>query len=256
MVADQLTTADPVTVARNVIEVGLDYLAVGLDPGLSTVFVQSDVPELQAFAAFYLGLAPAADREIGRIADMTAFGADTVLVGTDQVALVESAAVLARRFNQAFGPVLVEPRAMPPRMGRLPGTDGRARMSRSRHNAIYLSDSPDVVRLKIAGMSMAGQSGEAPPFAYLRELYPESIEVATLEMLYGAGQMTDEEIRSIVLEIVQDFLAPIRRRRAAFAKDRGEVVRILRKGSDRARSKAVGTFDRARSAMHLGDRAV
>jgi len=255
MIADRLATADPDTVSRNVIEVGLDHLAVGMNPALSTVFVQSDVPELPAFAAFYRDLVPAGEHEIGRIADITAFGADTVLVGADQVALVRAAADLVRRFNQAFGPVLVEPTALTPRMGRLPGTDGGAKMSRARHNTIYLSDSPDVVRAKISSMSMTGEAGEAPPFAYLRELYPESIEVATLEMLYGAGQMTDEEIRAIVLEIVQDFLNPIRRRRAELADDRGEVVRILREGSDRARSKAVGTFDRVRSAMHLRDRA-
>jgi tryptophanyl-tRNA synthetase len=276
MIADHLALTDnidnPSTIARNVVEVGLDYLATGIDPAFSTPFIQSGVLELSALTMLYMNMVsssyilenPTKNEEVTRrgfgedapagmftysvsqVADITAFDADSVPVGTDQVPLVEFSAHLVRRFNEQFGPTIVEPAAVVPDMGRLPGTDGRPKMGKSLNNAIYLSDSADTVREKVLGMAMllnATPEGEfspaaSPPFIYLREFHPDREAVEALAQQYQSGAASEDVVRSAVLDAVEAFLGPVRARRAEYAADRAQVLAILRDGSDRAREKA------------------
>ncbi|MEW2622035.1 tryptophan--tRNA ligase [Streptomyces sp. NPDC048106] len=289
MIADHLALTDniddPGSIARNVVEVGLDYLATGIDPRLSTPFIQSTVLELAALTTLYMNLVsasyilenPTKNEEVSRrgfgddapagmftysvsqVADITAFDADSVPVGTDQVPLVEFSAHLVRAFNERFGPVIVVPRAVVPPMGRLPGTDGRPKMGKSLGNAIYLSDAPDTVREKILGMAtrLTGTpDGEfdpavSPPFLYLREFHPDSAEVDALEERYRSGVLSDDALRRAVLDAVETFLGPVRDRRRAYADDPAQVMAMLHEGGDRARAKAAATYDRVKAAMGL-----
>jgi tryptophanyl-tRNA synthetase len=289
MVADHLALTDniddPSEIAGNVVQVGLDYLATGIDPELSTVFIQSRVLELSALTTLYMNLVsaghllanPTRNEEVTRrgfgddapagmftysvsqVADITAFDADTVPVGTDQVPLVEFSAMLVRRFNDKFatdGPVIVEPAALVPPMGRLPGVDGHPKMGKSLGNAIYLSDSEAAVADKIGRIALTPPGAEfdpatSPPFVYLREFHPDAAEVDRIEQRYRAGELSDDGLRAVLLDTVQSFLAPIRKRRRDFAADRGEVLNILRRGSERAAERAAATLDRATAAMGL-----
>lgn len=291
MIADHLALTDniddPSEIARNVVRIGLDYLATGIDPALSTVFIQSRVEALSGLTTLYMNLVsagsllanPTGNEEVTRrgfgddapagmftysvsqVADITAFDADGVPVGTDQVSLVEFSADLVRRFNGRFGtpdaPVLVEPEALSPKMGRLPGVDGRPKMGKSLGNAIYLSDAPDVVAEKVLGISMTAAGADfdpatSPPFVYLREFHPEPSDVTELENRYRDGRIGDDDVRRVLLDVLQDFLDPIRKRHAEYDRDHAEVLRILKAGSERAAAKANVTLDRARAAMGLG----
>jgi tryptophanyl-tRNA synthetase len=294
MIADHLALTDnidnPADIARNVVQIGLDYLATGIDPARTTIFVQSRVEALAALTTLYLNLVPAGsllanpsrNEEVARrgfgddapagmftytvsqVADITAFDADGVPVGADQVPLVEFAADVAQRFNARFGrpgePVLVVPEPISPDMGRLPGIDGRPKMGKSLRNAIYLSDHPDVVTEKIMRIALHPHGADpdagvdpatCPPFVYLREFHPEPADVAELAAAYRDGRIDDTELRLILLDVMQEFLAPIRKRRAEFDADQAEVLHILRAGSERAATKANTTLDRARKAMGL-----
>lgn len=251
MIAD-LSTARIDETARNMLRIGLDHLAVGLDPFLCTLFIQSNVEPLVALGTLftYAGMLPDV---ANRLAASTAFDADGVLVGADRVTEVEASAELVRSFNRRFGSVLVEPEPVTPERGRLPGTDGKPRMSRALGNAIYLTDSPDVVTTKVCEIAMTAHGAEfapatSPPFVYLREFHPDAADVDELEGRYLAGQVDDFEIRHVLLDVMQDFLDPIRKRRNEFAADPAEVVRILKAGGERAAQKAETTLDRVRSA--------
>lgn len=196
---------------------------------------------------------------VSQVADITAFDADSVPVGADQVPLVEFSAHLVRRFNEHFGPTIVEPAAVVPGMGQLPGTDGRPKMGKSLSNAIYLSDSTRTVREKVLSMAMflnAMPEGEfslaaSPPFIYLREFHPDQEAVDALAEQYQSGAASDDAVRGAVLDAVEAFLAPVRARRAEYAADRAQVLAILRDGSDKAREKAAVTLDRVKHAMGL-----
>ena len=286
MIADHLALTDniddPSEIARNVVQIGLDYLATGIDPALSTVFIQSRVEALSALTTLYMNMVsagsllanPTRNEEVSRrgfgddapagmftysvsqVADITAFDADGVPVGADQISLVEFSADLVRRFNAKFGPVLVEPEALSPAMGRLPGVDGRPKMGKSLGNAVYLADNPDVVAEKIGRIAMTADGAgfdpvTSPPFVYLREFHPVRADVAEIENRYRDGRIGDAEVRRILLDVMQDFLDPIRKRRAEFDADHTEVLRILKAGSERAAQKADATLDRARIAMGL-----
>jgi tryptophanyl-tRNA synthetase len=289
MIADHLALtdniADPRDIARNVVEVGLDYLATGIDPRLSTPFIQSTVQELSALTTLYMNLVSAAyilenptkNEEVTRrgfgedapagmftysvsqVADITAFDADSVPVGADQVPLVAFSAHLVRLFNEQFGPTIVEPAPIVPATGRLPGTDGRPKMGKSLGNAIYLSDHPDEVREKILGMATSlvdvpadeFDPASSPPFIYLREFHPDQDEVDGLEEHYRVGELGDDALRAAVLDAVEGFLAPVRGRRREFAADPAQVLAMLHEGGDRARTKAAATLERVQIAMGL-----
>lgn len=292
MIADHLALTDnvddPSKIAENVVEVGLDYLATGLDPKLSTFFVQSDVLELSALTTLYMNLMSAGDLlsnptkneevtrrgfghdapagmftySVSQVADITAFDATLVPVGADQVPLVQFAAMLVERFTELFGAAITAPAPLVPTMGRLPGTDGAPKMGKSLGNAIYFSDSKADVETKILSMAMRLRGSTtstfdetaSPPFIYLREFHPSSSEVNRLVDQYTRGSISDDRVRQELLDVLQAFLEPIRIRRAELSADRGFVRDQLKTGGDKARDHAAVTLARVKEAMGLAYR--
>ncbi|GBF05195.1 tryptophanyl-tRNA synthetase II, trpS [Deinococcus aerius] len=276
----------PQKVRDNVLEVALDYLAVGLDPRAATFVIQSQVPEIAELTVFYLNLVtvshlrqnPTVKTEIAQkgfgeavpagffvypvsqAADITAFGANLVPVGDDQLPMIEQTREIVRRFNHLYAPVLVEPKALVGETARLPGLDGRAKMSKSLGNAIFLSDSADEVARKVRGMYTdpnhlrvedPGTVEGNPVFAYLDAFDPDKAGVQTLKDHYRRGGLGDVRVKRHLLEVLEATLAPIRGRRAEFARDRVGVEAIVRDGTERGREVAAGTMRAVRGAMRL-----
>ncbi|GAB6099929.1 tryptophan--tRNA ligase [Halanaerocella petrolearia] len=277
---------NPTKVRDNILEVALDYLAVGIDPEISTIFIQSLVPEIAELTMYYLNLVtvnrlkrnPTIKNEINQkdfgdsiptgfltypvnqAADITAFKADLVPVGEDQLPMLEQTSEIVRRFNRIYKSVLVEPEALVPEVPRLPGTDGKNKMSKSLGNAISLADSPDMIREKVMSMFTdpnhiriedPGQVKGNPVFSYLDVFDPEQEEVEKLKTGYRQGGLGDVKVKERLNQVLQYFLKPIRKRREEYAKDPGEVMNILNKGTDRARKKAAKTLDEVRKAMKI-----
>ena len=319
MIADAQALTDnadnPEKVRQNIIEVALDYLAAGLDPAKSNLFIQSQISELTELTFFYNNLVTvqrlqrnptvkqeiqlrgfnddaAADNKAGipvgffcypisQAADITAFKATTVPVGDDQLPMIEQTREIVRRFNTTYAPVLVEPSALLPEGDacmRLPGTDGKAKMSKSLGNCIYLSDDSETVREKIRGMytdpghlqvSDPGKVEGNTVFTYLDAFCrPEHFEkfascfvgkkvsfsFASLDEMkaqYRAGGLGDVMCKNFLFEVLEDTLAPIRERRAKFEKDIPYVYEILRKGSEAARAVAAQTLAEVKRAMKI-----
>jgi tryptophanyl-tRNA synthetase len=280
----------PERVRANVREVMLDYLAVGLDPAVATVVVQSQVPELAELTMYFLNLVSVARLQrnpkvkdemrqkgfeadvaagflvypVSQAADIAAFKADLVPVGSDQVPMIEQAVELVRRFNRTYGrvgePVLVEPEALLGPVSRLPGTDGEAKMSKSLGNVINLSDPADEVARKVRGMFTdprhlrvedPGTVEGNPVFAYLDAFDPDTAAVAALKARYRAGGLGDSAVKARLTEVLEALLTPIRRRRAEWARDLGEVHRLLDEGTARGRAVAAATLAEVRRAMRL-----
>ena len=282
---------EPEQVRANVREVMLDYLAVGLDPSVATIVVQSRVPELAELTMYLLNLVSVARLQrnptvkdemrqkgfeadvpagflvypVSQAADIAAFKADLVPVGSDQVPMIEQAVELVRRFNRTYpgasGPVLVEPEALLGPVARLPGTDGgAAKMSKSLGNVINLSDSADEVARKVRGMFTdprhlrvedPGTVEGNPVFAYLDAFDPDRAAVAALKARYRAGGLGDAVVKARLTEVLDTLLAPIRRRRAEWARDLGGVGRLLDEGTTRGRAVAAATLVEVRRAMRL-----
>jgi tryptophanyl-tRNA synthetase len=277
---------DPALIRQSVIEVALDYLAVGIDPAVAAIVVQSQVPELAELTMYLLNLVtvarlqrnPTVKEEMGQrgfeadvpagffvypvsqAADITAFGAHLVPVGADQLPMIEQTVEIVRRFNRLYGSVLVEPEALVPDVGRLPGTDGAAKMGKSLGNAIFLSDPAEIVAKKVMGMftdpghlrvTDPGRVEGNPVFAYLDAFDPDSSAVALLKERYRAGGLGDVVLKRRLIEVLEGFLGPIRSRRAAFAQDLEPVHAILREGTARGRARAAGTLTAVRRAMGL-----
>ena len=281
---------EPEQVRANVLEVMLDYLAVGLDPAVATIVVQSRVPELAELTMYFLNLVSVARLQrnptvkdemrqkgfeadvpagflvypVSQAADIAAFKADLVPVGSDQVPMIEQAVELVRRFNRTYpgsgGSVLVEPEALLGPVARLPGTDGEAKMSKSLGNTINLSGSADEVALKVRGMFTdprhlrvedPGTVEGNPVFSYLDAFDPDAAAVAALKARYRAGGLGDSAVKARLAEVLDTLLAPIRRRRAEWARDPGMVHRLLAEGTARGRAVAVATLAEVRSAMRL-----
>ena len=285
---------EPEQVRANVLEVMLDYLAVGLDPAVATMVVQSRVPELAELTMYLLNLVSVARLQrnptvkdemrqkgfeadvpagflvypVSQAADIAAFKADLVPVGSDQLPMIEQAAELVRRFNRTYGrpaasgaePVLVEPEALLGPVSRLPGTDGETKMSKTLGNVINLSDPPDEVARKVRGMFTdprhlrvedPGTVEGNPVFAYLDAFDPDSAAVADLKARYRAGGLGDAAVKARLAEVLDALLTPIRRRRAEWARDRGEVHRLLDAGTARGRAVAAATLSEMRRAMRL-----
>jgi tryptophanyl-tRNA synthetase len=277
---------DPVLIRQSVIEVALDYLAVGIDPAVASIVVQSQVPELAELTMYFLNLVtvarlqrnPTVKEEMGQrgfeadvpagffvypvsqAADITAFGAHLVPVGADQVPMIEQTVEIVRRFNRLYGSVLVEPEALVPDVGRLPGTDGATKMGKSLDNAIFLSDPADVVARKVMGMftdpghlrvTDPGRVEGNPVFAYLDAFDPDTSAVAELKARYRAGGLGDVALKRRLVEVLETFLGPIRSRRTAFARDLESVHAILREGTARGRARVAGTLMAVRRAMRL-----
>lgn len=302
MIADAQALTDnadnPEKIRQNVIEVALDYLSVGLDPTKSNLFVQSYVSELTEMTFYYMNLVtvarlqrnPTVKNEIimrgfqntlpvgfftypvSQTADITAFKATTVPVGEDQLPMIEQAREIVRKFNQIYGDVLVEPDAMlsdNKACLRLPGIDGKAKMSKSLGNCIYLSDPADEVQKKIMSMftdpnhlkiSDPGQVEGNPVFTYLdafckdehfERYFPDYANLDEMKAHYTRGGLGDVKIKRFLNSVMQEELEPIRKRRKEYEKDIPEVYNILKKGSDIAREAAAETLAEMKAAMKI-----
>ncbi|RXZ43382.1 tryptophan--tRNA ligase [Crenobacter cavernae] len=278
---------DYLKVRSNVLEVALDYLAVGIDPAKSTVFIQSLVPELSELASYYLNLVTVArlernptikeeikqrgfERNIpvgfltypaAQAADITAFKATVVPVGEDQIPMIEQTNEIVRRFNASVAaPILVECRAEVPKVGRLPGVDGKAKMSKSLGNTIALSASPDDIRDAVKKMYTdpkhlrvedPGRVEGNVVFTYLDAFEPDAATLAELKNRYRKGGLADSVLKKHLEERLQEVIAPIRARRAEFAQDPQAVWDMLKVGTRRARDTAAQTLAEVKSAMGL-----
>lgn len=307
---------NPEKVRQNILEVALDYMSVGLDPSKSTLFIQSQISELTELTFFYMNLVtvqrlqrnPTVKQEmamrgfsdstegtdnkvgmpvgffcypISQAADITAFKATTVPAGEDQEPMIEQTREIVRKFNSVYSPVLVEPEILLPDTDacrRLPGTDGRAKMSKSLGNCIYLSDSADTVWTKVKGMytdpghlqvSDPGKVEGNTVFTYLDAFCrPEhfsmfgdcfhgkkqSFDFASLDEVkaqYRAGGLGDMMIKNFLNAVLNDTLDPIRTRRAELEKDIPYVYEVLRKGSEVAREVAAQTLADVKKAMRI-----
>lgn len=293
MIADQQALTDnarnPEKIRNSLIQVALDYLAVGIDPTKSTILVQSQIPELNELTMHYLNLVtlsrlernPTVKAEIkqknfensipagfliypvSQAADITAFKATTVPVGEDQLPMIEQAREIVRSFNTIYGKeVLVEPKAVIPEgtIGRLPGTDGKAKMSKSIGNAIYLADEADVIRQKVMSMytdpnhikvSDPGQIEGNTVFTYLDTFCTDKETLQEMKDHYRRGGLGDVKVKKYLNEVLQAELEPIRNRRKEFEKDIPEVYRILKEGSEKAREVAASTLKEVRETIGL-----
>lgn len=302
MIADAQALTDnfdnPEKVRQNIIEVALDYLSVGLDPAKSNLFIQSQVSELTELTFFYSNLVtvsrlqrnPTVKSEIqmrnfetsipvgfftypiSQAADITAFKATTVPVGEDQLPMIEQTREIVRKFNSIYDEVLVEPEVLLPENEacmRLPGTDGKAKMSKSLGNCIYLADTEADVKKKIMNMytdpthiqvSDPGHIEGNCVFTYLdafskpehfAEYLPEYQNLDELKEHYKRGGLGDVKIKKFLNNVIQEELAPIRARRAEFEKDIPAVYEILKKGSDVARETAAQTLAEVKRAMQI-----
>jgi len=291
MIADAQALTDhaktPEKVRENLLEVALDYLAVGIDPEKTTICVQSLLPELFELTAYYLNLVtwnrlkhnPTVKAEINQkgfkeavpagfmvypvsqAADITAFKANLVPVGEDQLPMIEQTNEIVRHFNQTYKKeVLVRAEALLPKMARLPGTDGSMKMSKTLGNCIYLGDSPDVVKKKVMKMFTdpghlrvedPGKVEGNPVFTYLDVFDPDTEKVEELKAHYQRGGLGDSVVKKHLNEVLQAFLEPIRDRREEYAKDKDFVKEMLKKGTDRARVTTANTLSEVRAAMGI-----
>lgn len=291
MIADQQALTDnardPEKIKNSLIEVALDYLAVGIDPTKSTIFVQSQIPALAELNLYYLNLVTVSRLErnptvkteiaqknfersipagfftypVSQAADITAFKANLVPVGDDQEPMLEQTREIVRSFNSIYGKeVLVEPQGVfPPKgSGRLPGLDGNAKMSKSLGNAIYLADDADTLRKKVMSMYTdpnhihiedPGQIEGNMVFTYLDIFDPDKQKVAELKEHYQAGGLGDVKIKRYLNEVLEAKLGPIRKRREEFAKDIPSVYAMLKEGSQKANAVAEQTLAEVRTAI-------
>ena len=289
---------NPEKIRQNIIEVALDYLSVGLDPEKCTLFIQSQIPEISELTTFFMNLIsvsrvqrnPTVKTEIkmrnfeanipmgffsypvSQAADIATFKATTVPAGEDQEPMLEVAREIVRRFNQVYAPVLVEPNIMLPENAtarRLPGTDGKEKMSKSLGNCIFLSDDADTVWKKVKGMytdpthlnvSDPGHIEGNAVFTYLdafstdddfAEFWPEFKTLDELKAAYTAGGIGDMKCKKMLMQVINRMLDPIRERRREYEQDIPEIFNILRRGSDAAREAAAQTMDEVRNAMRI-----
>ena len=274
-------------VHRNVVEVALDYLAVGIDPAKSTILIQSQIPELAELTFYYLNLVTVArlernptvkeeirlrgfERDIpagfltypaSQAADITAFKAALVPVGEDQIPMIEQTNEIVRRFNRTAGrDVLVEAKALVPEIGRLPGIDGKAKMSKSLGNTINLGASADEIRAAVKQVYTdplhlrvqdPGHLEGNVAFLYLDAFDLDKAGLAEMKAHYVRGGLGDSLVKARLEACLQDLLAPIRARREELAKDKGHVMQILKEGTAKAREVAAKTTDEVKAALGL-----
>lgn len=302
MIADAQALTDnfenPEKVRQNIVEVALDYLSCGLDPAKSTLFIQSQIPELTELSFYYMNLVtvsrlqrnPTVKNEIqmrnfeasipvgfftypiSQASDITAFKATTVPVGEDQLPMIEQAREIVHKFNTIYAPVLVEPQALIPQNAaclRLPGVDGKAKMSKSLGNCIYLADTPEDVKKQVMSMytdplhlmvSDPGHLEGNTVFTYLdafcrdehfERYLPEYSCLQELKDHYTRGGLGDVKVKKLLNNVIQEELEPIRQRRREYEKDIPEIYNILKRGSEAAREMAAQTLSEVRSAMRI-----
>ena len=302
MIADAQALTDnadnPEKIRQNIIEVALDYLSCGLDPNKSTLFIQSQIQELTELSFYYMNLVtvsrlqrnPTVKAEIqmrnfetsipvgfftypiSQAADITAFKATTVPVGEDQLPMIEQCREIVRKFNSVSGDTLVEPEALIPQTQaccRLPGIDGKAKMSKSLGNCIYLSDSADEVRTKVMSMftdpnhlkitdpgSLEGNTVFTYLDAFCKEEHfgrylPEYANLDELKAHYQRGGLGDVKVKKFLNNVMQEELEPIRNRRKELEKQIPDIYEILKKGSEVARQEAAKTMADVKAAMKI-----
>ena len=302
MIADAQALTDnfdhPQKVRENIMQVALDYLSCGIDPAKSTILVQSHISELTELTFYYMNLVTLARLErnptvkaeiqlrgfnhsipmgfltypVSQTADITAFMADTVPVGEDQLPMLEQAREIVRRFNELYGETLVEPTALLPDNAaclRLPGTDGKAKMSKSLGNCIYLSEEPEEIEKKVKSMFTdpnhlrvqdPGKVEGNPVFIYLdafcrpehfAEFWPEYQNLDEVKAHYQRGGLGDMKVKKFLNSVMQAELEPIRTRRKEWEQRLPEVVEILKEGSAYAEKTAAATLDEVRKAMRI-----
>lgn len=302
MIADAQALTDnaenPQKVRDNIIEIALDYLACGIDPEKSTILIQSMIPELTELTFYYMNLVTVARVQrnptvkteikmrnfemnipvgffvypISQAADITAFGATTVPAGEDQKPMLEQCREIVHRFNSIYGETLVEPNIMLPQNSaclRLPGLDGKAKMSKSLGNCIYLSDEPEEIKKKVMSMYTdpnhlrvedPGDTENNPVFIYLdafckdedfAEFLPEYKNLDELKAHYQRGGLGDVKVKKFLNNVIQKELAPIRERRKMWEQKTHEVYEILHKGSLEAKEVAAKTLENVKRAMKI-----
>lgn len=302
MVADAQALTDnaehPEKVRKNIIEVALDYLACGLDPAKSTLFIQSMVPQLTELTFYYMNLVtvsrlqrnPTVKNEIkmrnfeasiptgffcypiSQAADITAFRATVVPVGEDQLPMLEQCKEIVHKFNSVYGETLVDPDIMLPQNNaclRLPGIDGKAKMSKSLGNCIYLSDEPEDIKKKVMSMYTdpdhvrvedPGKIEGNTVFTYLdafsteehfAKFLPDYANLDELKAHYQRGGLGDVKVKKFLNNVLQDVLEPIRERRHYWEQRIPEVYEILRAGSKEAEAAAAATLHDVREAMRI-----
>lgn len=291
MIADVQALTDhyekPQVVRDNVLQVALDYLAVGIDPQKSTIFIQSMIPEIAELTIFYLNLVtlnrlkrnPTVKTEIhqkkfgesiptgflvypiSQAADITIVKAGLVPVGEDQLPMIEQTNEIVRSFNRIYTTdVLVEAQPLVAKMARLPGIDGKAKMSKSLGNAIFLSDSADAIVQKVRSMytdpnhihvTDPGKVEGNMVFTYLDVFDPDVAAVAQLKEHYQRGGLGDMVLKKRLVEVLENFLGPIRKRREVLAHDPAAVMSILHAGTEKTRQVAAQTLSEVKAAMHL-----
>ncbi|WP_282802450.1 tryptophan--tRNA ligase [Secundilactobacillus kimchicus] len=277
---------DPEKIRHSLTQVALDYLAVGIDPAKSTILVQSQIPALSELTMFYLNLVTVSRLErnptvkseikqkkfgqsvpagfftypVSQAADITAFKATTVPVGEDQEPMLEQTREIVRSFNNIYGDVLVEPEGYFPEegLGRIPGLDGNAKMSKSLGNAIYLADDADTIQKKVMSMYTdpthvhvedPGHVEGNTVFTYLDIFDDDKAKVEELKAEYEHGGLGDVKIKRYLNDVLQAVLTPIRERREHYAEDMAGVYKILQNGSEKANEVANQTLKEVRDAV-------
>ncbi|MTH94987.1 tryptophan--tRNA ligase [Roseibium sp. RKSG952] len=276
---------DPGKIRRNILEVMLDYLAVGIDPGKTTFCLQSGIPALHELTALFMNFVSVGRLErnptirseiaargfersvplgflnypVSQAADITAFGATAVPVGEDQLPIIEQTNEIVRKINnQAGKSVLTECRAIIPKVGRLPAVDGSSKMSKSSGTAIHLSASPDEIRRAVRMMytdpghlkvSDPGKVEGNVVFTYLDAFDPDEQAVAELKDHYRRGGLGDVKLKKRLEEVLENVISPIRSRRDSFAADPAEALRILKQGTRTGDLISKATLDRTREAV-------
>ncbi len=302
MIADTQALTDyydnPDKIRESVVEVALDYLSCGVDPDKSVIFVQSRIPELFELTCYFLDLVTLSRLErnptvksemrqkgmeesipvgflcypVSQAADITAFDADTVPAGEDQAPMVEQCQEIVHKFNSLYGETLAMPHLLLPEKDsckRLPGLDGKAKMSKSLNNCIYLSDDERTVEKKVMTMFTdpthltiedKGHTENNPVFIYLEafakdehfaRFYPQYPNLEALERKYREGGLGDVEVKKFLAKVINDVLNPIRKRRHELENDIPAVYKILEEGSLKAREKAMQTLRRVRRALKI-----
>lgn len=302
MIADAQALTDnadnPEKVRQNIIEVALDYLACGLDPEKCTLFIQSQIPQLCELSFYYMNLVTVSRLQrnptvkveiqmrnfeasipvgfftypISQAADITAFKANVVPVGEDQLPMLEQTKEIVRKFNSVYGDTLVEPEILLPENQaclRLPGTDGKAKMSKSLGNCIYLSEEPDEIQKKVFSMftdpthikvSDPGKLEGNTVFTYLdafcrpeyfAEFLPDYANLQELKDHYTRGGLGDMKVKRFLNNVLQAELEPIRNRRKEYQKDIPYVYEILKKGSEKAEAVAEKTLQEVKASMKI-----
>ena len=293
MIADAQALTDhagtPAAVRENILNVALDYLAVGLDPAKSTIFIQSQVAQLFELTAYYLNVVTVSRLErnptvkaeiaqknfetsipagfmcypVSQAADITAFDANIVPVGEDQAPMLEKTREIVRKINELYGEVLIEPEILLPQnqvCRRLPGIDGKAKMSKTLGNCIYLSDDEKTVAAKIKEMYTDPQHIKVTDpghiegnvvFTYLDAFCEDTKTVAEMKEHYQRGGLGDVKVKKFLQEVLEETLKPLRERRAEFEKNPAEVWKMLESGTEIAREKAAEVLNRLKHAMQI-----